>query len=153
MNIDVSTVEGYEIATALRGPDIADFHFLKDVLTCRLRYFLDCDDSKGIIRSEPLTKRGVNEACAEIFGIFLGKYDRAALIHYFHHLSAGFNALYSVGRISYKGKNAMQDLIRPLLKLQRLGRWRTEQERRELLEAAIANIELLYEVEHAYVDV
>lgn len=122
MILDISTKEGYDIATALRGPDVRFangryFSGMKMLFTARLRYFVGVgDEERGWLRENRLSADGglistgiVNGGDAHFYDDLLALIedelvmireirDREmpewdALFHYLSHTSTAFSAL------------------------------------------------------------
>ena len=97
--IDFSDRNIYDIATALRGPDIKLFSPLnssaKELFTARLRFLVGCNPfHSGFVRSLPRIPRCCQGFCRELRSLDVsdGLLVRG-MTHYLHHLESGFNAL------------------------------------------------------------
>jgi hypothetical protein len=93
--LDISTEEGYNLASALRGPDIQDKEIadLKWITTGRLRTILGVEKDDVVMRTTP-------EIHPEDYAYTLMKYikessvsTRNALTHYTKHLVSAFGMI------------------------------------------------------------
>jgi len=96
MNLDVSTREGYAIATALRGPD-KDYTTLKWIITGWIRNKCGVPSDSGVrVRTERLTDKTILRAKAEVNRLFGDKSDRVVIRHW---------VLHAIGAINHLGRN------------------------------------------------
>lgn len=98
MKLDVNTHEGYDIATALRGPDFEGGRALKRVFTARLRVLVG-SRIDGMRLHRELTASTVDDVCREAFSY---KPTSVSNDHFLWHLLQAYNALYDRLRASKK---------------------------------------------------
>jgi len=83
VKLDIAEPKGYDIACALRGPDLPYTNMLKWALTCRIRYLAGCRDAP--CRRERLPTPEAEEA--------LQQAQQADPFHYLRHVWAAAEAL------------------------------------------------------------
>lgn len=100
--LDVTTQEGYDIACALRGPDVGSLAILKVVVTGRLRHLVGISDCTASVTSAPLLSDiGLARRQWEVFCEWtegmedsrVRSYIRDALNHWAWHLEAAYRAM------------------------------------------------------------
>jgi len=79
MKIDISTTDGYDVATALRGPDFSAPN-LKEVFTARIRSACGVELSYAVSRDYPVRAQVVGLALLEV-----KEAQREDLCHYLAH--------------------------------------------------------------------
>lgn len=82
MKLDTNNMRDYDIACALRGPDLPGTGNLKYVLTCRIRRLVGC--SHAPVRRGRVVESTAEAALAEV-AARKGGIDRG-LEHYMHHV-------------------------------------------------------------------
>jgi len=98
--LDISTRQGYDIATAMRGPDSQKAHRIKSVFTGRIRCLAGTGETVGVYRTRHLTKKEAQEAAAEMRAWHIRAPGEAS--HFFHHVSMAAKVLgdYQLGRLA-----------------------------------------------------
>jgi hypothetical protein len=94
--LDVTTITGYRVSSALRGPDWDDpvMEKLKRLLTGRLRYIVDVRHPFVVTRTHP-TNLGPS-FIEEYIEFLLAERQieiKNAIVHYLNHLDEAFEAL------------------------------------------------------------
>ena len=84
MNLDVSTKEGYLLATAMRGPDV-QYLKLKYIITGWIRAQCGVTHGNCVVRDRELTERNILRAKAEVDQLYTDYPARVAMRHWSGH--------------------------------------------------------------------
>ena len=84
MNLDVSTKEGYLLATAMRGPDV-QYLKLKYIITGWIRAQCGVTYGNCSVRNRELTKSDVCRAKEEVDQLYADHHARPAMKHWTGH--------------------------------------------------------------------
>jgi len=82
--LDINTREGYDLATALRGPDL-QYPKLKYIITGWIRGMLNLAINGCQVRHGELTSHDVNMAKGEVEHLFACPHHHRAMIHWAYH--------------------------------------------------------------------
>lgn len=98
MKIDLSTEEGYDLAAAVRGPDIRTLEasFLKELFTAFIRGHLGISSEYGWSRKEgEFPKRSLSWYNRSIEDVFSFAVNNEAMNHYIAHVLCALNHINS----------------------------------------------------------
>jgi len=88
--IDLSTKDGYEIAAAIRGPDLSRLGLVKWVFTARIRHLAGAQE--GSIRTLAIDEREAEVLLNEV-AAWRDRYGDNAVRHFFSHTASAATAL------------------------------------------------------------
>lgn len=118
MIINLSTWQGYDLAAALRGPDLNGCDVLKEVFTERIRFKGGAAESGGMVRKNPLPENDHSVIRDFVkWSEDADNRDFVAMTHYLSHVKDGISALITLEGGHDPALEALFDLAAAMIDL------------------------------------